>query len=53
MEIIILQLLYGQYSYLPLSWIDLQDIDKKISSEYLENFSMIDSMSLEVEILII
>ena len=37
---------YGQYSYLPLSWIDLQDIDKKISSEYLENFSMIDSMSL-------
>jgi len=37
---------YGQYSYLPLSWIDLKDIDKNISNKYLETFSMIDSMSL-------
>lgn len=37
---------YGQYSYLPLSWIDLKDIDSKASSKYLETFSMIDKMSL-------
>ncbi|CAM3590170.1 site-specific DNA-methyltransferase [Arcobacter aquimarinus] len=37
---------YGQYSYLPLSWIDLEDIDKRITPKCLENFSMIDSMSL-------
>lgn len=37
---------YGQYSYLPLSWIDLEDIDKNASQKYLETFSMIDKMSL-------
>ncbi|MFX4242310.1 DNA adenine methylase [Aliarcobacter butzleri] len=37
---------YGQYSYLPLSWIDLKDIDSNASSKYLETFSMIDKMSL-------
>lgn len=37
---------YGQYSYLPLSWIDLKDIDKDVSKKYLETFSMIDKMSL-------
>lgn len=37
---------YGQYSYLPLSWIDIKDIDSKATSKYLETFSMIDSMSL-------
>lgn len=29
---------YGQYSYLPLSWIDLKDIDSNASSKYLETF---------------
>lgn len=37
---------YGQYSYLPLSWIDLKDIDSNATPKYLETFSMIDKMSL-------
>lgn len=37
---------YGQYSYLPLQWIDLQDIDKKVTNKYIETISAIDRMSL-------
>ncbi len=37
---------YGQYSYLPLQWIELPDIDKKVTSKYLETLSAIDRMSL-------
>lgn len=37
---------YGQYSYLPLQWIDLEDIDKNVSTEYINTISAIDRMSL-------
>lgn len=37
---------YGQYSYLPLQWINLQDIDENISFDYLKTITAIDSMSL-------
>lgn len=37
---------YGQYSYLPLQWINLQDIDDNISFDYLKTITAIDSMSL-------
>lgn len=37
---------YGQYSYLPLQWIDLQDIDKKVTNKYIETITAIDRMSL-------
>ncbi len=37
---------YGQYSYLPLQWIELSDIDEKVTSRYLETLSAIDRMSL-------
>ncbi len=37
---------YGQFSYLPLNWVDLKDIDKKLSEEVLQNTNSIDSASL-------
>jgi hypothetical protein len=37
---------YGQYSYLPLNWIPLEDIDAKATSDFLESTCAIDSMSL-------
>ena len=37
---------YGQYSYLPLQWIDLEDIDKKASHDYLQSAYEIDRRSL-------
>jgi hypothetical protein len=37
---------YGQYSYLPLQWIDLRDIDPKIDPEYLRTTQEIDRRSL-------
>lgn len=37
---------YGQYSYLPLQWIDLEDIDIKINQNYLSTASEIDRLSL-------
>ncbi|MFN8296643.1 MAG: DNA methyltransferase [Chitinophagales bacterium] len=37
---------YGQYSYLPLQWIDLIDIDSKVTNEYLKSTSEIDTQSL-------
>lgn len=37
---------YGQYSYLPLQWIDLEDIDHKVTSDYLKTTSEIDTKSL-------
>lgn len=37
---------YGQYSYLPLQWINLQDIDKNAHSVCLSNTRTIDSQSL-------
>lgn len=37
---------YGQYSYLPLQWIDLEDIDAKVNTDYLKSTSEIDSRSL-------
>ena len=37
---------YGQYSYLPLQWIDLQDIDEHADSSYLRSTCEIDSRSL-------
>jgi hypothetical protein len=37
---------YGQYSYLPLQWIDLEDIDPKATTEHLRTTSEIDSRSL-------
>lgn len=36
---------YGQQAYLPLQWIDLHDIDKRLSSEWLENPYAIDNRS--------
>jgi hypothetical protein len=37
---------YGQYSYLPLNWIPLEDIDSKATNQFLESTCAIDSMSL-------
>jgi hypothetical protein len=37
---------YGQYSYLPLQWIDLNDIDSKMEAEYLISTHEIDARSL-------
>lgn len=37
---------YGQFSYLPLQWIPLKDIDKKIDFDYLKTIQEIDSNSL-------
>jgi len=37
---------YGQHSFLPLQWIDLQDIDKKVNPNCLSNTHWIDSRSL-------
>lgn len=37
---------YGQHSFLPLQWIDLQDIDSKANETYISSGSAIDSMSL-------
>lgn len=37
---------YGQYSYLPLQWIDLEDIDKQASATHLNTITAIDRMSL-------
>jgi len=37
---------YGQYSYLPLQWIDLQDIDENADASYLRSTYEIDTRSL-------
>lgn len=37
---------YGQYSYLPLQWIDLEDIDKDMDPSWLVSTHEIDSRSL-------
>ena len=37
---------YGQFSYLPLQWIPVEDIDKNISMNYLDVIQEIDSRSL-------
>ncbi len=37
---------YGQHSFLPLQWVDLQDIDPKANENYICSGSAIDSMSL-------
>jgi hypothetical protein len=37
---------YGQHSYLPLQWIDLEDIDEKATQEFLKTTSEIDTRSL-------
>lgn len=37
---------YGQFSYLPLQWIPLEDIDNKIELDYLKTAQEIDSKSL-------
>lgn len=37
---------YGQYSYLPLQWIDLPDIDGDVDSSYLRSTHEIDTRSL-------
>ena len=37
---------YGQYSYLPLQWIDLQDIDTDMDADYLRSTYEIDKRSL-------
>ena len=37
---------YGQHSYLPLQWIDLHDIDRRIDTRCLSNAYWIDSHSL-------
>nr|WP_273569004.1 DNA methyltransferase [Maribacter sp. Hal144] len=37
---------YGQYSYLPLQWIDLNDIDAKATEDFLRTTLEIDSRSL-------
>ena len=37
---------YGQYSYLPLQWIDLDDIHEDIDSSYLRSTHEIDTRSL-------
>ena len=37
---------YGQYSYLPLQWIDLHDIDEDADSSYLRSTHEVDARSL-------
>lgn len=37
---------YGQFSYLPLQWIPIEDIDKTIPMDYLRTIQSIDSKSL-------
>lgn len=37
---------YGQFSYLPLQWIPIEDIDDKITFDYLRTIQQIDSSSL-------
>lgn len=37
---------YGQFSYLPLQWIPLDDIDKEIKLDYLKSTQEIDAKSL-------
>ena len=37
---------YGQYSYLPLKWIDLDDLKEKVNDKLLDTQSGIDSASL-------
>ncbi len=37
---------YGQFSYLPLQWIPIEDIDSTISLEYLKTTQSIDNKSL-------
>ena len=37
---------YGQFSYLPLQWIPIEDIDDKITFDYLKTIQHIDSNSL-------
>lgn len=37
---------YGQYSYLPLQWVDLRDIDDDIDDDYLSSTHEIDTRSL-------
>lgn len=37
---------YGQYSYLPLQWIDLDDIDEGVDSDHLRSTQEIDARSL-------
>lgn len=37
---------YGQYSYLPLQWIDLDDIDEGIGADYLATTHAIDARGL-------
>ncbi len=37
---------YGQHAYLPLQWIDLEDIDAKVTADHLESTHEIDSRSL-------
>ncbi|OMH39601.1 hypothetical protein [Motiliproteus sp. MSK22-1] len=37
---------YGQFSYLPLNWVDLEDIDKNINKDILLRTNSIDSASL-------
>lgn len=37
---------YGQFSYLPLQWIPVEDIDENISMKYLDVIQEIDSRSL-------
>lgn len=37
---------YGQFSYLPLQWIPIEDIDNSISVDYLKSTQEIDTLSL-------
>lgn len=37
---------YGQYSYLPLRWIELQDIDPQIDTDFLRSTCEVDARSL-------
>src|SRR5690606_30367716 len=37
---------YGQHSYLPLQWIDLDDIDNRATKDFLKSTSEIDTRSL-------
>ncbi|WP_276378920.1 hypothetical protein [Flavobacterium sp. H4147] len=41
---------YGQFSYLPLQWIPIEDIDKSITIDYLKTAQSIDNKSLGGEI---
>lgn len=37
---------YGQYSYLPLNWIELRDIDKNADPSIIKNTNTLDALSL-------